>query len=146
MPTLALSLCLAFIAWLVVRDCTRRTSVTAPVWIPTILLLILGSRPVSLWVSGGRVSIEEMGNETARSSLDQMFFFFVIIGSFLLASSRRVKWNRLFAANAVIMLFYLYFAISVFWSGDPTGSLKRIIKDFGLLFAIGVIFSERDPL
>jgi O-antigen ligase len=124
----------------------RRTSVSGAVWIPTILLLILGSRPVSLWATGGKAAVGEMGNEVAGSALDQMFFLFVLVGSFLVASSRRVKWNKLFAANTAMMLFYLYFAVSVFWSGDPTGSAKRVIKDFGMLFVIAAIFSEKDPL
>ncbi len=146
MPTLALVVCALFIAWLVARDCRHRASVSVAIWIPTILLLILGSRPVSLWVSGGSVRVVEMGNEAARNLPDQMFFFFVIVGSFVVASFRGLKWNKLFAANAAILLFYLYFAVSIFWSGDPTGSLKRLIKDFGMLFVIGVIFSEKDPL
>jgi exopolysaccharide production protein ExoQ len=146
MPTLALFLCLAFIAWFVVRDCMRRTSVSAAVWIPTALLLILGSRPVSLWASGGRVFVGEMGNESSGSPLDLLFFVLVLVGSFVVASSRGVNWTKVFAANGALMLFYLYFAISVAWSGDPVGSLKRVIKDFGLLFVIGVIFSEKDPL
>lgn len=87
-----------------------------------------------------------MGNEMAGSSIDQLFFLTVIASSFLVASLRGVKWTKLFAANAAIMLFYLYFLVSVSWSGDPTGSFKRVIKDFGMLFVIGVLFSEKDPL
>ena len=44
------------------------------------------------------------------------------------------------------MLFYLYFALSVLWSSDPSGSIKRIIKDFGVVFLAGLIFTEKDPL
>jgi exopolysaccharide production protein ExoQ len=146
MPTLALSVCLMFSAWLVVRDCRRRRSVSAAVWIPTALLLILGSRPVSLWVAGGGGGYHEMGNEAASSSLDQIFYLSVIVSSLLVASLRGVKWTKLFTANTAILLLYLFFGASIVWSGDPTGSLKRIAKDFGLLFVIGVIFSEKDPL
>ena len=146
MPTTALSACVVFILGMVVADCRRRKSVSSAVWIPTILLLILGSRPVSLWMAGGKGFIGEMGNEAAGSLMDQLFFFFVLGSSFVVASSRGVKWARVFAANRALMLFYLYFLVSVAWSGDPMGSLKRIIKDFGLLFVIGVIFSEKDPL
>lgn len=151
MPTFALCICLTFITWLMMRDCRRRPTVSAAVWIPTILLLILGSRPVSLWVAGGKTYAEStavggMGNDVSGSPLDLMFFLFVIGGSLIIASSRGVKWVSLFAANRVIALFYIYFAVSVCWSDDPEGSIKRVIKDFGLLFVISVIFSERDPL
>ncbi len=151
MPTFALCICLTFITWLLVQDCRRRQVVSAAVWIPTILLLILGSRPVSLWAAGGKIYAEStaiggMGNDVSGSPLDLLFFVFVIGGSLLVASSRGFKWGNLFAANRLIALFYFYFALSVCWSGDPEGSIKRIIKDFGLLFVISVIFSERDPL
>ena len=88
----------------------------------------------------------ELGNNNARSPLDQLFFLFVIGTSFLVATSRGMRWNKLLAGNTPIMLFYLYFALSLFWSGDPTGSLKRLSKDFGLLFVIGLIYSEKDPV
>jgi O-antigen ligase len=44
------------------------------------------------------------------------------------------------------MLFYGYFAVSILWSGDPTGSVKRLFKDFGLLFVIAILWSEKQPL
>jgi O-antigen ligase len=43
-------------------------------------------------------------------------------------------------------MLYAFFAISVFWSGDPFGSSKRLCKDFGLLFVVCLILSEKDPL
>jgi len=152
MPTLALFVCLMFTAWLLVRDVRRRPKLSAALWIPVILLLILGSRPVSLWATGGGVILNTgrvttvMGNDAGASPLDQIFFLFVLSGSFLVARARRVKWSRLFAANTAILLFYAYFAISILWSGDPMGSFKRLVKDFGLLFVISVVLSEAEPL
>jgi exopolysaccharide production protein ExoQ len=146
MPILALTLCTLFIIWFVARDCMARKAVSAAVWIPTALLLILGSRPVSLWATGGRVWVGEMGNAAEGSALDLFFFLFVLAASLFVASSRNIKWGKLLAGNPAIILLYLYFLVSVSWSGDPMGSLKRIIKEIGLLFVIGVIFSEKDPL
>jgi exopolysaccharide production protein ExoQ len=138
----ALAFCLLFIAWLLWRECHRRPSVSAALWIPTFLLLILGSRPVSMWLGGSFAG----GNDAERSPLEQFFYLSVLVGSFIVASSRGVKWGRLFATNPALMLFYVYFALSVFWSGDPVGSSKRLFKDFGLLFVISVILSEKHPL
>ena len=153
MPTLASCLCWLLIAWLLVRDVRRRRSVSAAVWIPVVLVVILGSRPVSLWLAGGGDVIQEsgnavkgMGNEASTSPFDQLFYFCTLAGSLLVAFLRKVKWTKLFAANTTIVLFYLYFALSVLWSGDPGGSLKRLLKDFGLIFVISVIYSEADPL
>jgi exopolysaccharide production protein ExoQ len=99
-----------------------------------------------MWLTGGVIRVGDASLEAVGNLPDQMLFVVVIGGSFLIASSRGVKWNKFFAANAAIMLFYLYFLISVSWSSDPAGSFKRVTKDFGMLFVIGLIFSERDPL
>lgn len=147
MPQAALALSLIFSTLLVVRDCRRRTSVSAAVWIPTLFLLVLGSRPVSAWLGfGSSAALSGLGNDAERSPLDQVFYLLVLAGSLIVASSRRVRWNKLFAANVAIMALYLFFAISVSWSGDPLGSAKRLFKDFGLLFVVSVILSEKNPL
>ncbi len=145
MAPIALALCLAFIGFFLVRDMRRRKSVSVAIWMPTILLLILGSRPVSVWLLG-RMYYGGMGNDAPRSPLDEGFFLVVLAGSWLIAASRKVKWSKLLVANTAIILLYLFFAVSVVWSGDPLGSTKRLCKDFGLLFAISVILSEKDPL
>jgi exopolysaccharide production protein ExoQ len=142
MAPFALFLSLILSALLVVRDCRRRPSVSAAIWIPTLLMLILGSRPVSLWLGGPQIG----GNDAERSTVDQAFHFTVLAGSFVISSSRRVNWRKHFAANPTIMLLYIFFAISILWSGDPLGSSKRLFKDFGLLFSIAVILSEKDPM
>jgi exopolysaccharide production protein ExoQ len=146
MAWLALALGLIFIVWMLVRDYKRRPLVSAAIWLPTLLLMIIGSRPLSVWIGVGSGAVTEMGNEVASNPIDQVFFLLVLVASWMVASSRRVKWSKLIAANGALMLFYFFFAVSVSWSGDPSGSAKRLVKDFGLLFLGAVIFSEKDPL
>lgn len=147
MPILALFLSLLFSVTLIARDCRRRRSVSVAVWIPTILVMILGSRPASSWLSGGHIrTAVENANELQSSKVDEFFYLLVLGSSFLVATYRRIKWGKLITANTAIMLFYLYFAISVLWSSDPSGSTKRLVKDFGLLFVIGIILAEKNPL
>jgi exopolysaccharide production protein ExoQ len=145
MAPIALLLCLIFSAWFIARDVKRRRSVSAAVWLPTILLLVLGSRPVSVWLNAN-VQYGGMGNDAPRSPFDEGFYMLILAGSWLIATLRHVKWGKVFAANAAIMAIYIFFAASVLWSADPLGSTKRLFKDFGLLFVISVIFSEKDPL
>jgi O-antigen ligase len=137
-------LCLIFIAWLVARDCKRRRSVSAVVWIPTFFLLIVGSRSLSDWLGVGSGVTTSNGAE--RNPIDQLFFFSVLGICFLISLSRHVRWGKLFASNLPLMAVYVFFALSVLWSGDPLGSTKRLFKDFGLLFVISVILTEKNPL
>src|SRR6476660_4629913 len=147
MPKIALILSLLFSTYLIVRDCRRRRDVSIAIWIPTIFVMILASRPASLWLSGraARLGIEN-ANDQATSMVDQLFYLLSLGSSFVIASVRGMKLGKLFSANRAIMLFYLYFALSVLWSSDPTGSTKRLIKDFGVVFLAGLIFTEKDPL
>lgn len=147
MATPGLIICLFFIAYLLVRDSRRRTSLSWAIWIPTLFLLIVGSRPLSLWLGGGG-SYNGVGlaNDAEGSPLDQIFFFLVIVSSLIIATLRHVKWGKVLAANVPLLLFYLYFALSISWSEDPLGSSKRLFKDFGLLFVISLIFSEKNSL
>jgi O-antigen ligase len=147
MPFIALTLSLFFSGFLIVRDCYRRRSVSTAIWVPTILVMVLASRPASLWVSGrgARLGIEH-ANELSTSPVDQIFFLTVLTLCLVIASARGMKWGRLLTANSAIILFYLYFAVSIMWSSDPVGSTKRLVKDFCLIFAFGVIFSEKSPV
>ena len=146
MAHLALSLSLIFSLWLLIRDSRRRVGVSLAVWVPILLLLILGSRRPAQWITGGIVTVTEMGNDASSSPLDASVFVVIIAASVLITTLRGMRWQRIFAANPILLTFYFYFLLSVLWSGDPSGSIKRLIKDFGLIFVAGVIFSERSPL
>jgi O-antigen ligase len=132
---------------MIIRDCIRRRGVSWMIWIPTILAMILASRPPSRWLQGRAVSLGiENANDLQTSTADQTFFLIILGCAFAVAVFRRAQWSKVIANNLPLMMFYLYFAISIMWSSDPMGSTKRIVKDFGLLFAAGVVFTEKDPL
>ena len=139
-PPVALCLFLVLTAWLLVRDVRRRPSVGAAIWIPTLLLIVIGSRPLSLWFGASPSDYPE-GNP-----IDRFFYLSLIIGAWLITLSRRVKWTELFTSNATITMFYVYLALSVLWSDDPGGSSKRWFKEFGNLAVVAIILSETDPL
>src|SRR5579863_180389 len=142
-----LIVCLIFIALLLYRDSKRRPRLSWALWIPTFFLLVVGSRPLGNWIGGvGSWDGHGLANDAAGSPVDQIFFFSVIISCLVIANLRHVQWGKLFAANTPLMLFYLYFVISIAWSEDPVGSSKRLFKDFGMLFVISVILSEKHPL
>lgn len=141
MKYVVLLMALIFIGWLLWRELWRRPSLSAAVWIPTVLMMVLGSRPLSGWVVGGYDY-----SRGSASLLDQSFFLFVLAGSLVIASSRGVNWVRFLGANLPLMLLYAYFVASIIWSDDPAGSAVRIVKDFGLLVVVGLIYSEKEPL
>ena len=145
-PLIALSLAVTAIGSILIADSRRRPGVSIAVWLPTLLLLILGSRPVSLWVSGG-VPLAGAGvNGGDGSPFDRYSYLALIVASFLVGSLRGMKWGRMLAANPILVVFYVYFALSICWSSDPGGSFKRLVKDGGAVFVMAVLYSERNPL
>ena len=146
MAQIVLASSLLFSLWLIVQDIRRRKAVSMAVWVPTLLLMILSSRHPQQWITGGIVNVQEMGNDAASSPLDAGFFLLTILVSAAIAIFRGVRWLRIFASNKFLMALYLYFLVSAAWSGDPVGSIKRLFKDFGLIFVASVLFSENDPL
>jgi O-antigen ligase len=105
--------------------------------------LALGSRTPAEWLDV--ITGAHAGNTAEGNPLDHVFFLSLAVGACLIASSRGFKWKRLFVSNVAITLFYLYFATSVLWAENPAGSFRRWFKDFGYLFVIALILSEKDP-
>lgn len=147
MATPALILCIIFIAYLLWQDSKRRKTLSWAIWMPTIFLLIVGSRPLSMWFGGGREwHGQGLANNAEGSPIDQVFFFTLIAGCFVVATMRGARWGKFFSSNFPLMLFYGYFIFSILWSEDSLGSTKRMFKDFGMLFVIGAILTEKDPI
>jgi exopolysaccharide production protein ExoQ len=143
----ALLLCLIFIAYMLVQDVKRRPSTSWAVWLPIAFLFIEGSRPPSMWLWGGQTwDGQGSANDVSASPIDQLFYFVLIVASYIICSRRHARWSKFFAANIPILVFYLYFAISICWAEDPMGSSKRLFKDFGMVFIASVMLTEKNPL
>ena len=118
----------------------RAPDVSADLWIPLIWLLILGSRPVSLWFSpgGGLQGIE-------GSPVDATIYLILIVAALRILSKRRTDWSEFGANNRVLIVLVVYMAVSVLWSEDPYVSSKRFIKLMGTPIMALVVLTERDP-
>lgn len=130
-----------FIAWLLARDRRRRPELSAALWVPTLMVMCLGSRSPSSWLNAF------IGTSGPGNLVDQAFYFLMIAASWIIAAQRKVRWGKLFAANTALMLFYVYFLISPLWSDQPSDSLIRVLKDFGgIVVVLTAILSEKHPV
>src|SRR5580692_10866841 len=103
MGLIAFFICMAFIAWFLIRDSKRRSSVSWALWIPTLVVLILASRSPSQWISGGvNYSTGDTGTTALGNLLDQAFYLSMIVSAMLVASSRGVRWGKIFITNGAI--------------------------------------------
>lgn len=131
---------LIFAAWLIKRDIKLRKGISAAIWIPTLWLAAMGSRPVSLWLGGGEVE-----NTLEGSPLDRLFYFGLILAALFTLLKRRVDWGLLIVKNWPVLIFYGYFLLSILWANSPFSSFKRWFKEFGNIFVLLVILTEANP-
>ncbi len=145
MTRLILLIFLAGVAWLIRRDTARRTGVSGAVWIPTLWVGILASRPLSSWIGiGGGEGGDDYSIE--GSPTDRYFFIVMIFSAIMVLSRRRLNWPRLIASNWAIVIFYAFFFVSVLWADSSIVSFKRWFKDLGNIFVALVILTELNPL
>lgn len=138
---------LAFLVWVwraIRRDTARRDGISAAVWIPTLWVGILASRPVSTWIGfgGGAGGAESMEG----SPVDMLFYFSCILASWAIVIRRRVDFAQVIRTNWPIFLFYGFLLVSVLWAESPFVSFKRWLKDFGNIAVALVVLSEANPM
>ena len=131
---------LIFAFWLIRRDTARRPGISGAVWIPTLWVGILASRPLSAWIGFGG------GTDTLEGSpLDRVFFFGLIVAAFITISRRQVDWSDVLTKNWPVFLFYAYLLVTVLWAESSVVSFKRWFKDFGNIIVVLAILTEVNP-
>src|SRR5215472_13692207 len=124
------------------RDRQRRTSLA--LWIPVLWLLIVGSRPVSMWLNVHRVGTLE-SRFTEGSALDAAYYGVLILAALFVLNARWTQVKSYLASNLPILFYFGYCAFSVAWSDDPTMSFKRWIKATGEFAIVLVVLTDPNP-
>jgi exopolysaccharide production protein ExoQ len=126
------------------RPKTETAGVSLTLWIPTTWILIAGSRMVSEWFQAGS-QMKSPDEYLDGSPVDRMVLT-VLLAAGLTALFWR--WRRAAAvmkANAPVVLFFLYCAVSVLWSDYPDIAFKRWMKAVGDFVMVLVVLTEPDP-
>ena len=87
LPGVALLLASIFIAYLLARDYKQEPNISSAVWIPTVWLIILGSRPISAWLypTAGYTSADQL---LEGSPVDATLYAALMFAAFV------VLWKR----------------------------------------------------
>lgn len=126
--------------WAIRRDTSSRPGISGALWIPTLWLAILASRPFSLWFDlGGAATLE-------GSPLDRAVFFALMAAAVITLARRPVPWGAVARHNWPLLLFYGYLLLSVLWAHAPLVSLRRWGKEAGNILIVLLILTERDPV
>jgi exopolysaccharide production protein ExoQ len=142
-PLLALTLSLGFSAVLLYRETRQQQGVSRAVWIPCIWLLILGSRPISVWLNlGGRGGVDAM---MEGSPTDRMVYLVLMMAAVTVVLYRRLQWGSIFRSNVPLVCFFAYCLLSLAWSDFPFIAFKRWFKSLGDPLMALILLSEAAP-
>ena len=141
-PSLASLICACGIVGLFYlnRDNTVRTS--KALWLPVVLLWIVGSRPVSVWLG---ISPTGVNVQLDGSPVDAAVFGVLLATAIAVLIRRSSRTRILLIANWPILIYFFYCLISVAWSYHPDVSFKRWIKATGDLAMVLVIATDGQP-
>jgi exopolysaccharide production protein ExoQ len=115
--------------------------VSKAIWIPTIWLLIAGSRNVGQWLSMSAPS--NQGQQYLEGSpIDRAVLGLLIALGLMVLLSRRPQAGALLRASTPVLLFFAYCAISSVWSDHPDVALKRWFRGAGDLVMVLVILTD----
>lgn len=143
-PQLAFALTILLIGYLIRRDNKVTPRPSRVVWLPTLWLLINGSRQPSQWLGLRSGTIGQALYE--GSSVDQLIYGALIVGGILILANRGVRINLLAKNSSWIILFFLYEGISCIWSDYSFISFRRWIKASGDFVMVFVILSDPYPV
>src|SRR6185312_3417531 len=128
-PVVAIAAFAALIAWLFYLDRDRSVDAdgrTSPaLWLAIIWIAIGASRMLSQWFSGISTGPTNEVDYLEGSAIDRVFLSGMLAASLAVLAFRSKRLGPLLKANGPLVVFFLYCAMSVFWSDYPFVAFKR---------------------
>jgi len=121
----------------------RNAHHSTAIWIPTFWLLIVSSRPVTVWLQSGP-AFESREAYVDGSPLDAVVFGFLLVAGTIVLSQRIKRTVSILTTNTPVLLFFAYCLTSVIWSDYPVVAVKRWIKAIGDLVMVLIILTDSD--
>lgn len=143
-PTIATVVFIFGILGLFVLDRDRKARTSKALWIPVVWLLIVGSRPVSLWLQMAPPT-DSPDQYLEGSPLDGAVFALLLTVGLIVLASRGRQVGALLRGNGPLLLFFLYCAASILWSDFPGVAFKRWIKFIGDFGMVLIVLTDPDP-
>jgi O-antigen ligase len=134
-----LALCTFFVIFLLRLDREQSPNVTPALWIPTIWMLYIASKPIGIWLGADSL------NSDAGSPKDLVFLTVLILFALVVIVRRGVDWARALRENAWLAALLAFMLISVAWSDIPGTSFKRWVREFQAILMAFVVISEPSP-
>lgn len=141
-PTLALILCIIFVAVLLRVERQRNPAASKALWISTFWMLICGSRPVASWFE---LSTRSLGSMEEGSAIDRFVLGGLLLVALLVIYRRKLDYYNIVKYNACVFVVYILIGSSILWADFPYVSFKRWIRILGSIVMALLILSEQNP-
>jgi len=102
-------------------------------------MLLIASKPLSLWFQSGAATIEE------GSPLDRAFLIALLLLGLIILAKRKFNWSNAIKENIWLMLLIGYMLVSCLWSEMPFISFKRWSRELIAVVMAFVVATEPDP-
>jgi exopolysaccharide production protein ExoQ len=145
MTSVALLLCLGCIFTILWLNRDRSSAPVPALWLPTIWIAIVGSRPLSYWLSGGGAGGAALDSTLEGSSTDAMFLGLLVAVGLVVLANRGKEAREALRSNPAVVIYFAYCLLSVCWSPFPDAALKRWVRALGDLVMVLVIVTDERP-
>jgi exopolysaccharide production protein ExoQ len=139
-PLLALLLCTIFVLWLLSLERKQTPDVSHVLWVPTVWLMYIISKPLGIWLESGGADME------AGSSLDRYFLSILSLIAVFILLKRKFNWGSAIKENKHMLLLIIFMLVSILWSDMMFVSFKRCARDLIAILMVFMIASESDPI
>lgn len=145
MSLIATLVCIAVILGLFALDRDPGVRTSPALWIPTVWILINGSRSVSDWLHPNS-SESALQRFTEGSPLDAAVYGLVILAGIVVLNFRTRRAGRVLQHNLPMVLFFGYCLLSVMWSDYSMIAFKRWSKAMGDVVMVLIMLTDPRPL
>jgi exopolysaccharide production protein ExoQ len=139
--SLVFTIAIAGFLWLD-RDRKDRTSLW--IWLAVAWVFFGASRGPTLWLYGQ--TPDDLTQYVDGSPIDRFMFSGLQLAATLILISRGKKVWALLRGNVPLVIFFVYCALSIFWSDFPFVALKRWVKTVGNLSMVWLLLTDDAPV
>jgi exopolysaccharide production protein ExoQ len=138
MASVALLLCTAFVLVLLRLERKVSRGVSLALWIPTVWMMIIASRPLSIWFG-------VKGDNASGSALDRWVLTGLSIAAVVVLAQRRFDLAGALRRHGWLLALLAYMFASTLWADSTLISIRRWVREWIVVLMAMVIMSEANP-
>lgn len=138
-PILALIICILFVLFLINLERKQNPEASIALWLPTIWILLILSKPLGVWFGFSGESMEE------GSPLDRYLLLGIFLLGLIILMRRKFNWIRIIKINPFLLLLIGFMLASIIWSDSTYVSFKRWTREFVAIIMGSILATEKEP-